>query len=136
MIGALDNPPVGGKDGERAMPTVLVIDGDPQLLRSTRVQLLRCAKVVLAADPDRAIELLERFHFDVVVTDFHLAGTSGLALLGEVRRRFPSVRRVLVSAGDSGGFGPALGEPTVHAFVSKPYAPGSLERAVLATTPD
>lgn len=59
----------------------------------------------------------------VVISDFHLppSAVSGLDLLGEVRRRVPQAKRVLMTGCDPEEFDDLLAQAELDAFVSKPF---------------
>lgn len=61
------------------------------------------AEVVGAADADEAVRMLEEDdEFDLATLDLMLPGTSGMTFLGVLRRRFPHIPVVVVSALDDG----------------------------------
>lgn len=51
-----------------------------------------------AAEPAAALALLERRRVDILLVDYHLAGRSGLDLVGELRRRGDATPVVLITA--------------------------------------
>lgn len=78
----------GGKEpstGPRA-PRVLVADDDPAVARSLQ-RVLGAAgfEVVVVPDGNAAVEELKTRGFEVVLSDIHMPGTSGVELLGLVR---------------------------------------------------
>ncbi len=46
---------------------------------------------------DAALRLLESDEFDAVIADYRMPGKDGMELLAEVKRRFPSIIRVLLT---------------------------------------
>lgn len=86
------------------MRKLLVVD-DHALVREGLVQaLLRVpdVSVVLeAADAESALQMFaSRGEFDLVLLDLMLPGISGLSFLGVLKKRYPAVRVVVVSALD------------------------------------
>lgn len=78
---------------------VLLVDDDPVLLRSLRRLLAPAGHAfVCASSAEAALAMLEQREFDVVVTDIHMPGMSGLDLLAKVRSRPQPLPVVLVSA--------------------------------------
>jgi response regulator RpfG family c-di-GMP phosphodiesterase len=78
----------------------LVVDDDPQvrdaLVRVIQAQGLEC---VAAASADAALALLaEQGEVAVLVSDIRMPGTDGMALLEEVRRRYPDTAVIMLSA--------------------------------------
>jgi len=90
--------------GGRVLQRLLVID-DHAMVREGLLQILRKLgpNVVQyeAQDAESALLLLEtEEEFDLVLLDIMLPGTNGLSLLGILRKRFPAVPVVVLSALD------------------------------------
>ena len=86
------------------MLKILVIE-DHALVREGLLQALRIledeVETLGAQDADAALELLTRDgDVDLVLLDLMLPGTSGMALLGVLRKRFPAIPVVILSALD------------------------------------
>jgi CheY-like chemotaxis protein len=66
-----------------------------------------------------ALEAVESNTFDAVVTDLHIRGESGLALLAAIRASTPQTKRLLMS----GSLGPSetVGDPTIDGYLQKPF---------------
>jgi len=96
-------PPVPDTSEIPAPPAVaqcLVVDDDPQvrdaLVRVVQSQGLTCLS---APSADAALVLLaEHGEFAVLISDIRMPGTDGVALLEEVRRRFPDTAVIMLSA--------------------------------------
>ena len=72
-------------------------------------------------DPRQALERISAHPVDIVVTDVIMRDMDGLALVRELRRRFPDVRCVCISGFDDFRFvGPAVNEGGVSGYVLKP----------------
>jgi len=78
---------------------VMVVD-DEKLSRETTAQQLRGAgyTALIAADAAAALALLERNSVDVVLADLRMPGTDGLALLDQIKQRFPAVEVLIMTA--------------------------------------
>lgn len=90
--------------GGRVLLRLLVID-DHAMVREGLLQILRKLgpNVVQyeAQDAESALLLLEtEEEFDLVLLDIMLPGTNGLSLLGVLRKRFPAIPVVILSALD------------------------------------
>ncbi|WP_084528970.1 response regulator transcription factor [Nocardia crassostreae] len=83
-----DNSPVIAANSPRPAPLVLIVEDDPNV-RSTLDQLLRFEgyQVVLAADGQQALEVLERQRPDLAVVDVAMPRLDGLSLCRMLRRR-------------------------------------------------
>lgn len=110
----------------RGAARVLVVD-DEMLPRRAVARWLGGLgfEVVAVATAAEALERLARETFDVVVADWLLGpGERGDWLLGEVRDRYPGIRRVLFS-------GQPIDDPScAHFYIAKPATVDALERAV------
>jgi len=86
------------------MARVLVIDDQEPIRRVVRRALEQEKHEVFEAD-DGAIglEILETQSFDVVITDIFMPGQDGIVTLREIRKRFPTVKVIVMSGGDSTG---------------------------------
>ena len=80
---------------------ILIVDDHP-LVRSIlleRLQHLGAGVTTAAAqDADAAMRQLLDQHFDLMLLDVMMPGIDGLAFLGVVRKRFPSLNVVILSA--------------------------------------
>src|SRR5204862_5012879 len=62
-------------------PTLLIVDDEKTIREGFREALEDRYDVYLAEDAKTAIELLEKDHFDVLLTDFRLPGEDGMKLI-------------------------------------------------------
>lgn len=91
---------VPGKDGEVAVPArCLVVDDDAQV-RGVIARLLRGQGLdtVEIASGDAALEWLDRQgEVPLIISDIQMPGIDGLALLDEVRRRWPNTAVIMLT---------------------------------------
>lgn len=82
------------------MTKILVVDDDPEILRSFRrfLELAGC-QVETASNVRAAVRLLGQFPVEVVITDLIMEDQDGLSLLRLVRAEHPSVRVIAMSGG-------------------------------------
>jgi DNA-binding NtrC family response regulator len=84
------------------MADLLVIDDDVSLGEYLKSEFGGLGhRVDILDDPDRGPDVLESRHYDLVLLDHRLPGTSGMDLLAEMRRRSPGMPIVLMT-GHSG----------------------------------
>jgi DNA-binding NtrC family response regulator len=78
--------------------TLLVVD-DEQVIRDmcTEVGKQLAMKTLAVATAEEATELLEYAPIDILLTDLHLPGASGLALLKRVHDVYPDVARMVLT---------------------------------------
>ena len=112
---------------------ILFVDDDPLLLQMYAMMLGDTRdqwEVSTMADPRQALQLMESSQFDVVVSDMHMPGMSGVQLIGEVRKRHPRASRIILSSpGDQEEVARCL--DTTHQFLAKPFDVNAL-KATLA----
>jgi CheY-like chemotaxis protein len=103
----------------------LVVDDDEALLSTTVAVLEHAFEVHTAHTAAEALAIVARQPVDVVISDLHMLGMDGLALLTHLRKRPVPPGLVLVT-GDLEGARGALG--TGVAVLHKPAAPSELLR--------
>ena len=85
----------------RARLRALVVDDERPLVQIVSTYLEREGFEVAAAfDGEQAVELARSFEPDVIVLDLMLPGINGMAFLGVLRKRYPSLPVVILSALD------------------------------------
>lgn len=108
-------------------PSVLVVDGENAARTTTAGFLSEDFEVKVAAGADEALGALEAQPFDVLCTDFHVPGRSGLNLLRTATVARPYLSGVLVT-----GYREYLDQRERHEvqglfyLVLKPYQPREL----------
>lgn len=110
--------------------TVLHVENDEDFTEITALFVERFDErmsVVSAADAGEALEVLERFDVDCVVSEYALPGTDGIAFLREVRERASTVPFVLFTARDSEMVAQAAFTDGATAFLQKRTEPDQFE---------
>src|SRR5712675_1870965 len=69
------------KNAQPVTPTLLIVDDEKTQREGLRAALEHRYDVYLAEDAKAATELLQREHFDVLLTDFRLPGEDGMKLI-------------------------------------------------------
>jgi DNA-binding NarL/FixJ family response regulator len=100
-------------------------------LRSTIEGCLTGATFGDAATPKAALELLERGGWDLLTLDIGLPAPGGLALLQEVRRRWPGLKVLVVSAFAEEELAISCLKHGAAGYVSKSSGAAELRTAVL-----
>jgi DNA-binding response OmpR family regulator len=87
------------------MATIFCAEGNSTALR-LQTSLFRMSgyDVLVASDPDTAIEIAKKNPFDVAVVDDQFQHASGMYLAREIRRVKPNVRIVFVSSSVRSGW--------------------------------
>src|SRR5467141_3503315 len=86
------------------MARILVIDDQDSIRRVVRRALEQDGHEVFdASDGELGMEILESQSFDLVITDIFMPGQDGIVTLRQIRKRFPSLKVIVISGGDSSG---------------------------------
>lgn len=88
-----------GTTGDKAA-RILVVDDEPAM-RQMIADYLRDGEryvVVSVANGFEALSILAQEPFDLILSDINMPGMRGFELLNTVRERFPSMKRVLITA--------------------------------------
>jgi len=102
-----------------------ILQGLQDLLRKQRKQW----DMSFALGAGAALEELARAPFDVVVTDMRMPGMDGAELLAQVKERYPSVARIVLSGhADRDAIVRAL--PVAHQYLSKPCSAETLRSTI------
>jgi two-component system NtrC family response regulator len=76
-----------------------VVEDDDTLRRVTQVQLEKKGySTATAGDAIQALRILENEYQDLVISDLHLPGVSGLELLKRIRAKYPETEVVMITA--------------------------------------
>lgn len=87
--------------------------------------------VLLAKDMKEAWEHLAGNHVHVVIADQRMPGTPGSRMLGLIRERYPTIRRMLITGySDIQAIIEAVNEGGVSRYIAKPWDPEELTRAM------
>lgn len=78
---------------------ILVVEDDDTLRRVTQLHLEKQGYPTIAAgDANEALAILERESRELVISDLHLPGMSGLELLKKIRLQYPHTEVVVITA--------------------------------------
>jgi DNA-binding NtrC family response regulator len=101
---------------------LLIVDDETHVVRAAAREL-KGRRFITADHASQALELLEQGQVKAVLTDYQLGQDDGVALLREIRRRWPEVRRGLMSARDQDPrIADWVNEGLIERFVAKPFA--------------
>jgi len=87
--------------------------------------------IVTLTSPVAALDALDREAFDVVLSDFGMPAMDGVDFLGEVRRRRPEIRRLMLTGNaDHPKVKTALESGLAEHVLGKPATADSIRRAL------
>ena len=89
--------------GSSTNPTFLVVDDSPMdsLLAGKLLSKIEHSNIIYAGNGIEALELVEKLKPNLILTDLQMPEMDGLELVEAVRRRFPSVPTILMTANGS-----------------------------------
>lgn len=86
----------------RAVYSIIVIDDEPTILQGVRSAVAWAEygfeTVISANSAAEALALMEKYHFDIMITDICMPNKSGLELIKETRQRYPEMHSVILTA--------------------------------------
>ncbi len=116
----------------KSKASILVVDDEPAMrLLVTSILKGEGHEVTAAANGEEALQLIERHHYHLVITDLKMPGMSGVALLERVKQDDPETAVILLTAfGTVEGAVEAMRKGATH-YLLKPLAnPDELRLAV------
>jgi diguanylate cyclase (GGDEF)-like protein len=117
---------------EEERPCILVVDDEPEILRSLSDLLDREYRVITAGNVEEALGLLASNSVAVVLTDQRMPGGTGAELLARSLDIAPETTRVLFTGySDISAVIDAVNEGQVYRYITKPWRPEEL-KAVLS----
>jgi len=113
-------------------PTLLIVDDEPEILKSLcRLLAREPYNVRTAPNGASALELLQTQRVDVLLSDIDMPGMDGLELISLVRARHPEIVRMLLTGDaslDSALDAINMGE--VHRYLTKPWRSHTLRETL------
>lgn len=101
---------------------ILVVDDDSDTLDLMRVLLQHQGYQVLTAETgEEALEMLERWEADLVLTDLCMPGMSGIEFLNELRAWDTTMPIILMSGASKGKDWEDAAHSQATAMISKPF---------------
>ncbi len=119
----------------QASYTILLVDDQPEVLRTLRAAIKdRARRVLSTSDPNEALRIVEEEFVDVLLCDVEMPGMTGTELCARVRERHPDVVRMILTGNDSLSAAiRAINEGGVFRYLTKPWRLEDLNDAVAAS---
>jgi len=111
---------------------LLVVDDEQSILNALKRELrLENYQILVATNPQEALEFLATHPVDVVLTDLRLSQTSGVQLLVKIRSLHPDVVRIVLSAStEVSSILKAVNEGVIYRFITKPWEADDLRTQI------
>lgn len=104
---------------------VMILQGLKRMLRPMRDSW----EMAFAVSGFEALELMAKQPFDVVVSDMRMREMDGAELLGQVKKKYPQVVRIILS-GQSDSAAALKSVKSAHQYLAKPCVPDVLKNTI------
>ena len=113
-------------------PGILIVDDEPVVGRTVSATLRSVtADIEVVESGAAAIDACLKRAFDIVISDMRMPGMSGVELLAELARGYPSMRRIILTGhADLEQTMAAINAGRVHRYLTKPCPMEDLLKAV------
>jgi two-component system probable response regulator PhcQ len=112
------------------MKTILCIDDEAAILTALQRELSSQCRVLVANGPAQALAVLAKEPVDLVVSDFRMPGMDGLQLLHLLRKTYPKVVRIVLTANELDPASTEVAEAEAFRFLAKPWNRRDLHETV------
>ncbi len=111
--------------------TILVVDDEPDVVRSVKDLLRLDYRVLGATTADEALRLMEQEEVHIVMSDQRMPNMSGVELLGKIRGEHPDAIRLLFTGyADIRAVIDAINTGSVYRYITKPWDPDELQAII------
>src|SRR5271155_4440877 len=111
--------------------TVLVVDDEPDVVKSVQDLLRLDYRVLGATRASDAMELMRREEIHLVMTDQRMPEMTGVEFLRKVRGEYPEAVRLLFTGyADIRAVIDAINQGNVYRYITKPWDPEELQSLI------
>jgi CheY-like chemotaxis protein len=113
---------------------VLIVDDEEILtwiMSKTLSKDYKKYEVLIANDGEKALEIMETVHVDLVITDIRMPGLSGLDLLEEIREKYPQAKVIIMTAYGNHEVQREANERGCLHYIEKPFKIEDLRNLIL-----
>ena len=114
---------------EIIMKRILIVDDEPVVRHLIKMCLRGLYHTEEAEDGERALMKASSERYDCVITDVQMPRMDGLSLLGEIKKRRPQTR-VIVMSGLNNDYASLAIEGGASCFLPKPFLVNTLREAL------
>jgi DNA-binding NarL/FixJ family response regulator len=114
--------------------TVLIVDDHPVVregLRSLLKSIEAVAEISVAANAEEALEEMRKKYFDLLVTDIHMPGKSGIDLAQTIQKDYPSTKVLAMSTFGDRSYVSEMIKNGASGFLSKNSDKETIEDAIM-----
>jgi two-component system KDP operon response regulator KdpE len=114
---------------------ILIVDDEEIMalsLQHSMAGLPNC-EIAIATDGEQALQLFERHPFDLLITDYQMPGTDGMALATRVRQLYPQTVIFMITASDSNALRERAARASIQHVFDKPVGGEEIRSIALET---
>lgn len=116
---------------EPSFSDVLYVDDEVENLTVFKSQFRKFFSILTATSASEGLDLIERNRVRVVVSDQRMPGMTGVQLLEEIKEKYPSVVRIILTAyTDANDIIDAINKGGVYHFMRKPWNSADLKAMI------
>lgn len=113
---------------------IIVIEDNPMVVKSLEFKLTKDGyDVVIAPDGRKAMEMLEKESFHLVITDLMLPFVNGSELIEHIKNNIPELPIIVLSTSNQEDIITDAFNMGVNDFITKPFSPNELSLRVKRT---
>ena len=110
---------------------VLLLDDEPIVGKRLKPALTKIGcEVEVFEDSRKALERLEQFDFDIVITEIRMDEVDGIEILEHVQQKSPRTRVIIITGYAMMSLAKKAMEKGAFDFIAKPFKPDDLRRVV------
>ncbi len=113
------------KSVSRNSNNILIVDDDCEILARLSQSFAMCAKhyhILTAKNGKEAIEVLQSFPVDILLTALHMPVMNGFSLMSYTTIYYPATRTFVMSRDEPSAVINKLPESGIHGYIKKPFA--------------
>ena len=115
----------------RPSHSILVVDDEPDVVRSVKDLLRLDYKVFTATSADEGMKILQENVIDVIMTDQRMPDMTGVEFLKKARDPHPDATRLLFTGyADISAVIAAINQGNVYRYIAKPWDPDELQTII------
>lgn len=114
---------------------ILVVDDEQVVALTLQAGLARLpnCEIQIATSGEQALRLFEQQVFDLLITDYKMPGTDGLALAAQIRQRYPQTVIIMITAYGDYALREQAARLSIRRVLDKPVALDEIRRMTLET---
>lgn len=114
-------------------PNILLVDDETNILYALESLLSEEYNIFTATNGEDALPIMEQNNIALIIADHRMPGMTGCELLEQVRQKYPSTIRIILSANiDQNMLMDLVNTAHAHSVMAKPWKPERLKSIIEA----